>query len=130
MPKDYENYIFKNLEVLICGNMRLNWSDVLKFAKIFPNIQELRVPSNNITSLNIPVDEVFTKLKILDMENNPIGLWSEINKLGNLPQLEELILENCNLQEIKFSGSAKKIADFGNLKKLILNKNNIRTVSN
>lgn len=129
MPKNYENYVFTNLEVLICANMGLTWNEVLKLTKIFPNLQELRVPLNNITSIEVPCGNTFKCLQLLDMESNAIGLWSELNKLGQLPQLEHLIVEDCNLQEIKFPDNGERnIKEFCNLKKLVVNKNNIRTV--
>lgn len=131
MPKDYENYTFTNVEVLVCANMGLTWNDILKLSKIFPNVQELRVPLNNITSIDVQNKNAFKHLKLLDMESNTIGMWSELNKLGVLPQLEHLIVDDCNLHEIKLPGNGERnIAEFRNLKKLVLNKNNIKTVSN
>lgn len=128
MPKDYENYTFPNVQVLICANMRLTWNEVLKLSKIFPNVEELRVPSNNITDIHIPNGNTFKCLKLLDLESNSIGQWSILNKLGNLPELEHLIVEDCNLQDIKFIGEEPKIKEFSNLKKLVLSKNNISDV--
>lgn len=129
MPKDYEEYTFPNIKVLICANMKLTWADVLKLSKIFPNVEEFRVPSNNITDIQIPNGNMFKHLKLLDLENNPIGHWTLINNLGNLPQLEQLIVEDCNLEDIRFNAEEKMLKQFCNLSKLVLNRNNIKDAS-
>lgn len=118
---NYENYEFPNLKTLICSLMQLDWETVLNLAKFYPNVEEFRVPLNKITSLSVP-DDVFSHLKILDLEANPIGDWDEVSKLARIASLEHLNLENTGISRIYFDETNL----FRNLKKLVISRNYIR----
>ncbi|KAF5288067.1 hypothetical protein FQR65_LT12117 [Abscondita terminalis] len=117
-PSDYDNYKFPNLKALICSVMRINWDTVMCLGELFPNIEELRVPLNNITFLNVP-DGLFSKLKLLDLEANPIGEWKEILKLTQIASLEHLNIENTGISTISFDETNL----FRNLRKLVISRN-------
>lgn len=51
---------------------------------MWPYVQELFVQDNNISELEVPSYPVFSELRILNLDNNPLSLWREICKLGNL----------------------------------------------
>lgn len=104
--------------------MKLNWSNILQLEKVFPNIEELRAPVNNIHYLNTQFDE-FKNLKLLDLEGNQIKEWSEISKLSVITSLEHLNLENTGIETIQFDDTNI----FRNLKKLIISQNFINDVS-
>lgn len=120
---------FPNITVLICGKMQLNWSNVLKLSKIFPNVEELRVPHNSITSIEIEEENSFSNLQLLDLENNLIEEWSEILKLCHIPLLNHLILENIGLKSIYFPPDCDMEQNFCNLSRLMLTENKIESVS-
>ncbi|XP_022905400.1 tubulin-specific chaperone E [Onthophagus taurus] len=121
-PPDLDDYCYGSVRVLICNAMKLTWNNVLQLGKIFPNLEELRVPNNNITTLDTPEDHKLVHLKLLDLENNLIQNWEEILKLKFLKNLEQMILENIKLNKIYFEDQ-EKIIDFSHLKKLVLTNN-------
>ncbi|KAJ8954012.1 hypothetical protein NQ318_004303 [Aromia moschata] len=86
--------------------MRLNWDDINKISNVFPNIEELRAPYNNITDLTTPKHHSLPKLRVLDLEGNDIKYWSEVNKLSVVASLEHLMLENTKLENIYFDSSS------------------------
>lgn len=51
---------------------------------MWPHVQELCVQDNKISQLEAPMYPIFSNLKILSLDNNPIGSWQEICKVGNL----------------------------------------------
>lgn len=127
MPETLSNERFPNMKVLICGSMNLDWGNVCQLADIFPALEEFRAPHNKIQGLS-PVEEIFTKLKLFDLEGNKLESWSVICNLGNLPELEQLILEDVGVQAVLFEGDAPKVSIFRTLKKICLVKNLINEV--
>lgn len=108
--------------------MNITWEDVNKVSSVFPNIEELRVPYNNITNLTTPNHHNLKRLKVLDLEGNNIKQWSEVNKLSVIPSLEHMMLENTKLENISFDSNLVLISDFPNLGKLNINNNLIKEV--
>lgn len=109
--------------------MRLTWEEVIKISTCFPNVEELRVPFNEINDLSTPQDHNFRRLNYLDLEGNPIGKWIEVNKLSVIETLEHLILENVNLENIFFESHNIPIPEFSNLQTLNISDNKISEVS-
>ncbi|EFA01432.2 Tubulin-specific chaperone E-like Protein [Tribolium castaneum] len=116
---------FPNVTTLICGCMDLDWGHICQLGRIFPSVEEFRAPNNKIRGLSTP-EGFFTKLKLLDLEGNNIEFWTEVCKLGDLPHLEQLILEDIGLQLIEFEGDSPKVQVFRAMKKLCVVKNLIR----
>ncbi|XP_018330866.1 tubulin-specific chaperone E [Agrilus planipennis] len=127
IPDNYTNFKFESIKTLICGAMNLNWTDLQKLSVVFPELEELRAPKNQITSLNTSPSHSFQKLQLLDIEDNKVGKWEEIIKLGVIKTLEQLILENTGIKEIKFpcKDGDNACNNFENLKKLTLTNNEI-----
>ncbi|XP_057662941.1 tubulin-specific chaperone E [Diorhabda carinulata] len=123
MPENIEQYVFPNITVLICGSMNLNFDDINILSTVFPNIQELRVPYNQITRLTVRSDHNFRKLKYLDLEGNDIKYWKEINNLAFMKNLEHLTIENIKLESIKFEENVIPINSFRKLETLNINNN-------
>ncbi|XP_044270967.1 tubulin-specific chaperone E [Tribolium madens] len=113
---------FPNVKTLICGCMELTWGHICRLGRVFPSLEEFRAPNNQICEVGSP-EGVFTQLKLLDLEGNKIEFWTEICKLGGLPHLEQLILEDIGLRSIEFEGDSPKVAVFSTLKKLCVVKN-------
>lgn len=105
------------------------WEDIIKLSKCLPNVEELRVPFNDIQELCTPQDHNFQRLQYLDFEGNFIGSWSEVNKLSVIETLEHLNLENTNLENIFFESHTIPVPDLSNLNTLNLNDNKIYEVS-
>lgn len=95
---------------------------------VFPSLEELRVPNNNIQNLDTPENNSFRNLKVLDLENNPIENWNEILKLRTITALEQLSVENIGLKTIGFEGTSKTNI-FTNIRKLVLTSNQLNDVS-
>lgn len=108
--------------------MRLTWADVIKLSTCFPNVEELRVPFNDISNLSTRQDHNFRRLTYLDLEGNNIGKWIEVNKLAVIETLEHLILENVNLEHILFESHNIPVPEFTNLQMLNINDNRISEV--
>lgn len=109
--------------------MRLTWNEIIKLSQVFPNIQELRAPSNSIRCLDTPLQNNFKHLRILDLEDNEIVEWNEVCKLSAIPALEHLIIDNIRLRSIKFKKCNNQGLDiFENLRKLALSNNLISDV--
>ncbi|XP_044729926.1 tubulin-specific chaperone E [Chrysoperla carnea] len=92
------------IKTIICGDMNVTWHNIVYLSQMWPNIEELRIPFNNITNLDTTfnLNYVFLKLSTIFLQSNPIQSWHEINKLGTLNTLKKLILTECNLCEIEF----------------------------
>ena len=82
--------------------MDYDWNDVCKVLAHFPNLTELKVCFNSITSIkNIKVP-CLNNLKILDLESNPIYEWNNMLTLGELKSLEVLYANETRISEIFF----------------------------
>lgn len=128
-PEDCDKYLFPNLRTLICGAMKLTWDDIIKLSAIFPGIEELRAISNEITHLDTPPENNFKNVRILDLEGNAIREWSEICKLGVMPNLQHMILENIQISNIKFENcGGQQLPIFQNVLRLALSNNLIDNV--
>ena len=60
------------------------WSQVIKLEPLLPNLEDLQLGENQITSItNVRADQ-FQQLKWINLENNHIQQWKDIESLGNL----------------------------------------------
>lgn len=109
---------FPNIKTLICSHMNLNWDDLQQILKVFTNIQDLRLPFNQIHQIIINDDSNLTNLQTLDLDGNKIESWSEIMKLSSLPHLE-----NINLAETQINNIYLNETSFPCLKKINLRNN-------
>lgn len=103
MPADISSYKVPHLKTLICGTMTLSMAEIESLALVFPNLQTLIAPYNQIRSLEstLPLETLFHRLEALDLEGNKISDWSEIMKLKHLPNLKNLNLINLQLTKIR-----------------------------
>lgn len=113
-------FAFKNLIHLTMSRMGYTWKDVIQCAFMYPQVQCLSVPNNQITHLEFMNNDLFCELKELNLEGNNILLWEEINKLGNLPNLEILSLHGTGLKNIQVKENS-----FRKLTKLNISNNQI-----
>lgn len=122
LPENFQEFSFPNLKTLICGLMRLTWTDILNLSCIFPNLNELRITSNRISNIDTP-ENCFQSLHLLDLEGNELHDWNEICKLTAIPTLEHLNLENTGIKSIRLNHDM-----FKTVTKLVLSGNSIEDV--
>lgn len=91
-------FSFPHLTKLSLGYNELT---ALPDLSICPNITELRLNNNRITSLT-NVILIPSKLKILDISNNQLSSWAEIEILTQLLHLTNLCLKGMSQQAILF----------------------------
>lgn len=111
--------------------MNYSWNDICQVLYHFPNLNQLKVCFNLITCFDKISVACLSGLKILDIESNPIFDWKNIQKLGELPNLEVLYANEVRLDKIEFNDCdyTDKTIYFQNLKVLTLNDNNIKNVN-
>uniref|UniRef100_T1III1 Ubiquitin-like domain-containing protein n=1 Tax=Strigamia maritima TaxID=126957 RepID=T1III1_STRMM len=91
----------------VSGNPITNWEDITKLGQKFPNLETLVMADCLIRG--IENDEIigaaFEKLQSLNISNNKIDSWEEIDKFRSFPSLIDLrllglpLLEHYNPQE-------------------------------
>ena len=128
MAEDLSEFKFSHLKTLVCGSMRLIWSDLLRISKVFPCLEKLTTPFNDITHIHVPNDHNFRHLKYLDVEGNSINEWKYVLNLSVIETLEHINLDNVGLKKVWFNES-DKTTYLPCLKKLVLNNNIIDNVS-
>ncbi|KAF8774601.1 Tubulin-specific chaperone E like protein [Argiope bruennichi] len=117
--------IYKSLKMLVLNDVAYCWKEILSCAVLWPFIEQLCVLDNGITTLEAPSFPIFSKLKLLSLDNNPLKNWSEVNKLGDLMNLEEIHLDNTSLESIEFPDASpiEKTNLFPSLKVLSIKNN-------
>ncbi len=66
--------------------MNYDWSDVTRILEYFPNLNELKLCFNRISVIDYVKIRALEKLKVLDLETNPINEWKNLKKLGELQE--------------------------------------------
>ncbi|GFT76656.1 tubulin-specific chaperone E [Nephila pilipes] len=119
--------IYQSLKMIVLNGIAYNWKEILQCSVMWPFIEELYVHDNEMSTLEVPAFPVFSRLKLLSLDNNPLKIWSEINKLGYLTNLEELHLDNTSLEDIGFPdvSPTEKTNLFPNLKILFIKSNKL-----
>ncbi|XP_054281832.1 tubulin-specific chaperone E [Macrosteles quadrilineatus] len=106
VPENPEKFqlAFRSLSHLVLGNMDYTWEEICTCSKMWPQIESLQVPFNNITTICLP-ENTLVNLTNLDLEGNPIMEWKEINQLGKLDRLGTLNLSSLGLTDISLPES-------------------------
>lgn len=90
----------KNINLRRC-NIR-QWSNVLHIAQLWPNIEQISIAENSISSLSVPdTSQIFKTLKFLDVKGNPLNYFNEILKLGNLKSLQIIYCISNHIESIQ-----------------------------
>ena len=94
----------------------------------FPNLINIHLDLNRLSFLSENFVNQIENLTNLSLSDNPtLKSWDPfINRLGKLKYLEELILNNCSINEIQFDESTEL---FPSLKYLYMSDNNISSYS-
>ena len=124
------------LSVLILSRTALDFGQVLALEAALPNLQELHLCGNNLTTFDPPrttygawasttgdrrndnrgrvgkpLLDRFTKLRVLNLSENAFDDWRQIWRLAWLPSLEKLLLNDNRLTEIRHLGEWDDLAD-------------------
>ncbi|CAF3866182.1 unnamed protein product [Adineta steineri] len=142
---------FPQLEILNVSNSRMNFDkssalntyihitqlvvidtdndcDVFEnLCKHFPNLINIHLDLNRLSFISENFINQIQNLTNLSLSDNPtLKSWDPyVNRLGKLKYLEELILNNCGIEEIKFPQENQTIELFPSLKYLYMSDNNI-----
>ncbi|CAO3658769.1 unnamed protein product [Umbelopsis ramanniana] len=114
---------FESLKILSLRNTRISCQDIRALSPLLVNLEELSVGCNKWTDVDIVSEDQpnFQNLKLIHLESNEIDSWEKIEKLSNLPSLEQI-----NLTANRISSIAPcKANGFKNLQYLHLNDNMI-----
>lgn len=118
--------VYPNIQHLIINRMNYTWSDIQQVLKHFPNLVELKVCFNSIDKIESVDVALLRKVKILDLESNPINEWNDLKKIGSLTELETLYANEIGLSTINFNEVSDLKTDlFPKLKVFSLNDNKI-----
>lgn len=120
-PEEYR-FAFSRLSHLVMARVRYNWAQIISCSYMWPNITNIQVPFNYITSLDTFPEGILENLESLDLEGNVIRNWKEINKLGRLPRLKNLNLVGTEMSDISLPSTGSL---FPSLRNLLLSENNI-----
>lgn len=119
--------VYSNIEHLILNRMNYTWSDIQKVLKHFPNLIELKVCFNSIDKIETVDVNLFRKLRILDLETNPINDWEHLKRIGSLTELQTLYANEVGISSIHFNevNDQSKTELFSKLKYFSINDNKI-----
>jgi hypothetical protein len=97
--------ISPNLQVLVFIGMDLTWEDVSKLLPCMQYVEELWLCINKCSAISSKYKVAIphlARLKLLNLEDNQITDWNELNEFASLPSLEKLILNQNPLRDIKY----------------------------
>ncbi|KAH3756611.1 tubulin-folding cofactor E [Pelomyxa schiedti] len=113
---------------------RLTWLEVCWLLRSLPNVEELHLSHNNISSISMCACSsqclTTSKLRQLSLDNNAIESWDEIWKLVAFPFLHTLFLSNNSISSVVWKGvvllpQKPASAPFSHLEELSIAQNNI-----
>lgn len=89
--------LFKNLKVLNLEHNMLEWTQVLNLGVL--KLKTLVLNSNKIISITKVIDNTFSSLTAINLNNNPIQSWSDIDCLNFFPVLTHVRIAHIPLLE-------------------------------
>ncbi|KAF3790190.1 Tubulin-folding cofactor E [Nymphaea thermarum] len=99
----------RNIRILVLNNCGITWKQVDVLKHSLPALEELHLMSNGLMRIEAEPHvascscvEGFEHLRILNLEDNLIGLWDEIMKFSQLKSLEQLRLSKNNFKSISY----------------------------
>ncbi|CAO3652307.1 unnamed protein product [Mucor hiemalis] len=89
-----------NLKTLALNQTFITWKDIEVLAPQLTQLEDLQLGSNGIKELGTITND-FNRLKSINLENNLISDWSQVENLSTLPNLETLFLNSNQLTTVK-----------------------------
>jgi len=114
-----------DIQVLYLNRMHYDWPNVSCCAQLFAHLQELHACYNQIENIENVLFSPFTEILLVNVEGNPLASWNALLSLGDLPQLQTLIANECGLTSIRFPGSGTLSNFFSALESLSISRNKI-----
>lgn len=81
------NSPFSELTTLSLKSTATSWDDILRLEPLLPNLQDLQIGDNGIESLSNVHSGQFRNLKCINLEDNAISTWDQVNNLEHLERL-------------------------------------------
>ncbi|KAG0173762.1 hypothetical protein DFQ30_007047 [Apophysomyces sp. BC1015] len=102
--------VFENLTTLALNNTRTKWHDIEMLAPLLTYLEDLQLGGNQINQLSALT--TLKQLKCINLEDNKIDSWDQVEKLGSLPSLETMYLLNNQISTVSFpaAGTFQKLA--------------------
>ncbi|KAI9472262.1 MAG: hypothetical protein EXX96DRAFT_642823 [Benjaminiella poitrasii] len=97
-PQPTQRFNLTNLRTLALNETLISWKDIELLAPSLTHLEDLQLGGNQISELS---SVHFPQLKCLNLENNLIRDWQQVIKLGTLPKLEILFLNDNQLGAIE-----------------------------
>jgi len=89
---------FTNLKVITLTKMDLEWSSVAACFPMWPSLEELILSNNSITSTSF--SSFPPRLRLLNLDCNPLSNWQSVRTFSQLPYLDTLSLAECQLGDM------------------------------
>lgn len=103
---------FISVRSLFANRLEYDWASLFGCLRLFPILQDLHACFNRVSSINSVLSlPCSSSLRLINLEGNPIDSWDGVIALGELKQLQTLILNDCSLSEIRFPGSCHTPTD-------------------
>ena len=117
---DWQIKVLSKIKHLIAGKLRISWSLIELFSRLFINLKSLNIFNNNLIELKLNDKTSFLNLEYLSLSENQIT-WSNALNLNQLQNLKHLQLDNCRINEIVLNDSSC----FNSIKQLNLSNNQL-----
>lgn len=76
---------FSNLKTLILCYTHITWEHIIQLSPLLTQLEDLQLSGNEIDSLNGDLTHL-QNLKCINLENNKLKDWSQVNNLNSLPK--------------------------------------------
>ncbi|KAJ7377274.1 hypothetical protein OS493_030085 [Desmophyllum pertusum] len=128
---------FNTISVLYLNRMQIHWEEVEVVVSMMPSLKQLHVCHNCLNSLRGKDDQLcqlqgLQNIELLNLEGNQLSDWTTILRLGHLPRLNSLILNDNGLTGVELGNKVQDEQDgaplFPALESLSLGNNRITEI--
>ncbi|CAO3608649.1 unnamed protein product [Cunninghamella blakesleeana] len=98
-PNNIISSPFSNLRTLVLCYTQIEWGHIIQLSPLLTQLEDLQLSGNGISLLNGNLSHL-QNLKCINLENNKLKDWDQINHLNSLPNLEILFLNGNQLSRI------------------------------
>ncbi|KAL9981206.1 hypothetical protein ACROYT_G009878 [Oculina patagonica] len=128
---------FTTISVLFLNRMRLDWEEVEAIVSMMPSLKELHVCHNCLNNLRgtdgqLSQLQVLQNIELLNLEGNQLSDWKTILRLGHLPRLNCLILNDNGITGVELGNKVQDgqggVPLFPALESLSLSNNKINEI--
>ena len=91
---------FKNVNTLFMGKMGYDWDACQEILQYFANLLALNLYFNTLQNITSPPNGLLSTLTELNLTGNPLCEWTNVMKFAQLPKLQTLAVNECQLEKI------------------------------